>query len=82
MVWIFARKSRTRRTLDSHQIQVFRGRLEQLVKQEARREHKEASAHAPEAGAPPEDAFTAANRRPSCLPIDHFLWPIFAAVSE
>jgi hypothetical protein len=46
MVWIFARKSRTRQTLGSHQIQVFCHRLEQLAGQEARRHHKEASAHA------------------------------------
>jgi hypothetical protein len=62
MVWIFARKSRTHRTLGSHQIRVFHRRLEQLARQEARKEHKKASAHALEAGAPPEDAFTTANR--------------------
>jgi hypothetical protein len=55
MVWIFVRKSRTRRTLGSHQIRVFCHRLEQLAGQEARREHKEASTHALEAGAPPTE---------------------------
>jgi hypothetical protein len=82
MVWIFARKSRTRRTLGSHQIQVFCHCLEQLAGQEARREHKEASTHTLEAGAPPKDAFIVANRRSSCLPIDHFLWPVSTAASE
>jgi hypothetical protein len=55
MVWIFARKSRTRRTLGSHQIRVFCRRLEQLARQEARREHKEALAHALEVRALPEE---------------------------
>jgi hypothetical protein len=55
MVWIFARKSKTSRTLGSHQIQVFRRRLEQLAGQEARKEHKEASAHALEVRAPPKE---------------------------
>jgi hypothetical protein len=82
MVWIFARKSRTCRTLGSHQIRVFARHLEQLAGQEARREHKEASVHALEAGAPPKAVLTVANRRSSCLPVDHFLWPVFAAASE
>jgi hypothetical protein len=55
MVWIFAHKSRTHRTLGSHQIQFFHRRLEQLVGEEARREHKEASPHALEVKAPPEE---------------------------
>jgi hypothetical protein len=45
MVQIFVGKSRTRRTLGCHQIQIFHHRSEQLVGQEARREFKEASAH-------------------------------------
>jgi hypothetical protein len=59
MVWIFARKSRTRRTLGSHQIRVFHRHLEQLVGQEARRGHKEASAHALEVRALPEEDLNA-----------------------
>jgi hypothetical protein len=55
MVGIFARKSRTRWTLGSHQIRVFRRRLEQLAGQEARREHREASVHSLEVRAPPEE---------------------------
>jgi hypothetical protein len=55
MVWIFARKSRTRQTLGSHQIRVFRRRLEQFTGQEARREHKEASVHTLEVRAPSEE---------------------------
>jgi HPt (histidine-containing phosphotransfer) domain-containing protein len=55
MVWIFARKSKTCRTLGSHQIRVFCRRLEQLAGQEARREHKEASAHALEVKAPSKE---------------------------
>jgi hypothetical protein len=82
MVWILARKSRTRRTLGSHQIQVFHRRLEQLAEQEARREHKEALAHALEAEAPPEAVLTVTNRRSSCLLVDHFLWPVSVAASE
>jgi hypothetical protein len=62
MVWIFPRKSRTHRTLGSHQIRVFHHRLEQLVGQEARREHKEAPAHALHVGALPEAILTVANR--------------------
>jgi hypothetical protein len=82
MVWIFARMSRTHRTLGSHQIRVFCCRLVQLAGQKARREHKEALAHAIEAGAPQEANLTITNRRPSCLPVDHFLWPVSAAASE
>jgi hypothetical protein len=82
MVWIFAHKSRTRRTLGSNQIRVFHRRLEQLARQEARREHSEASVHALEAGAPPEAVLTVTNRLLSCLPVDHSLWPVSAAASE
>jgi hypothetical protein len=60
MVWIFARRSRT------HQIRVFHRRFEQLAGQEARREHKEASAHALEARALSEAILTVANHRLSC----------------
>jgi hypothetical protein len=76
MVWIFARRSRT------HQIRVFHRRFEQLAGQEARREHKEASAHALEARALSEAILTVANHRLSCQTVDQFLWPISAAASE
>jgi hypothetical protein len=56
--------------------------LEQLIGQEPTREHKEASTHILEAGAPPEALLTVANRRLSRLTVDRFLWPIFAAASE
>jgi hypothetical protein len=59
MVWIFAHKSRTCRTLGSHQIRVFHRRLRQLAGQEAIREHKEASAHALEVRALPEEDLNA-----------------------
>jgi hypothetical protein len=45
IVRIFSRKSRTRRTLGSHQIRVFCRRSKQLIGREARRELEEASAH-------------------------------------
>jgi hypothetical protein len=67
MVWIFSRKSRTYRTLGSHQIHVFCRRLEQLARQESRREHQEASVHALEAGAPLEAVLTAITRSPSTV---------------
>jgi hypothetical protein len=63
MVWIFARKSRTRWTLGSHEIWVSRRRLEQLAGQEARREHKEASTHALEVRAPSEEDLDAVEAR-------------------
>jgi hypothetical protein len=63
MLWIFARKLRTRRTLGSHQIRVVCRRLEQLAKQEARREHKEASAHTLEVRAPSEEDLDAVEAR-------------------
>jgi HPt (histidine-containing phosphotransfer) domain-containing protein len=63
MVWIFARKSRTRQTLGSHQIQVFCHRLEQLARQEARRENKEALAHALEVRALLEEDLGAVEAR-------------------
>jgi hypothetical protein len=82
MVWIFAHKSRTRRTLGSHQIWVFRNRLEQLAGQEARREHKEASAHALEVRAPPEEDLDAieacSNRTDDADPV----WTIRVTTSE
>jgi hypothetical protein len=68
-VWIFGRKSRTRRTLGSHQIRVFRHRSEQLVGREARRELKEALAHVLGAEASPEAALTIDKHRPSRLTI-------------
>jgi hypothetical protein len=60
IVRIFGRKSKTRRTLGSHQIQVFRCRSEQLVGRGARRELEEALAHVLGAQASPEAALTVA----------------------
>jgi hypothetical protein len=57
-VRIFSRASRTRRTLGSHEIQVFRRRSEQLIGQEAIRELKEASVHVLGTEASPEAALT------------------------
>jgi hypothetical protein len=68
-VQIFGRKSRTRRTLGSHQIRVFCRRLEQLVSREARRELEEALAHILGAEASPEAALTVAKHRPSRLTV-------------
>jgi hypothetical protein len=82
MVWIFARKSRTRRTLGSHQIRVFRRRLEQLVGQEARREHKEASAHALEVRAPPEEDLNAVEARSNHTDATDPVWTIHVTASE
>jgi hypothetical protein len=66
---IFGRKSRTRRTLGSHQIQVFRRRSEQLIYREARRGLKEALAHVLGAEASPEAALIVDKHRPSRLTI-------------
>jgi hypothetical protein len=66
---ISGRRSRTRRTLGSHQIQVFRRRSEQLVGREARRELKEALAHVLGAEASPEYVLTVDKHRPSRLTI-------------
>jgi hypothetical protein len=68
-VWIFGRKSRTRRTLGSHQIQVFCRQSEQLVGREARMELKEALAHVLRAEASPEAALTVGKHRLSRLTI-------------
>jgi hypothetical protein len=68
-VRIFGRKSRTRWTLGSHQIRVFRHRSEQLVGREARRERKEALAHVLRVEASPEATVTIAKHRPSRLTI-------------
>jgi hypothetical protein len=68
-VRIFGRKSRTNRTLGSHQIWVFRRRSEQLVDREARRELKEALAHVLGAEASPEAALTIDKHRPSRLTV-------------
>jgi hypothetical protein len=65
MVWILARKSRTCGTLSNHQIRVFHRRLEQLARQEARREHKEASEHALEVRAPPKEDLDTVEARSS-----------------
>jgi hypothetical protein len=69
MVRIFGRKSRTRRTLGSHQIWVFCRCSEQLVGREGRREFKEASAHVLGAEASPKAALTIANHRSSHLTV-------------
>jgi hypothetical protein len=66
---IFGRKSRTRRTLGSHQIQVFHRRSEQLIGQEARREFEEASAHVLGAEASPQATLTITKHRQSRLTI-------------
>jgi hypothetical protein len=68
-VRIFGRKSRTRRTLGSHQIRVFRHRSEQLVGRQARRELEEALARVLGAEASPEAALTVDKHRPSCLTV-------------
>jgi hypothetical protein len=68
-VWIFGRKSRTRRTLGSHQIRVFRRWSEQLVSQEARREHEEALAHVLGAEDSPKATLTIAKHRSSRLTV-------------
>jgi hypothetical protein len=69
IVRIFGRKTRTRRTLGNHQIQVFHRRSEQLVGREARRELEEALAHVLGAEASPEAALTVDKHRPSCLTV-------------
>jgi hypothetical protein len=69
VVQIFGRKTRTHRTLGSHQNRVFRCRSEQLVGQEARRELKEALAHILRAEASPEAALTIDKHRPSHLTV-------------
>jgi hypothetical protein len=68
-VQIFDRKSRTRRTLGSHPIQVFRRRSKQLVGQEARRELEEALAHVLGVEASSEVTLTVTKHRPSRLTI-------------
>jgi hypothetical protein len=69
MVRIFGRKSRTHRTLGSHQIRVFSHHLEQLVGREARRELEEASMHVLGAEASPEAALTVTKDRLSHLTV-------------
>jgi hypothetical protein len=69
IVRIFGRKSRTRRTLGSHQIRVFCRRSEQLVGQESRRELKEALAHVLGAEASPDVTLTVDKHQPSCLTV-------------
>jgi hypothetical protein len=68
-VQIFGRKSRTRRTIGSHQIRVFRHRSEQLIGREARRELEEASMHVLGVKASPESALTVTKHRPSRLTV-------------
>jgi hypothetical protein len=62
-VRIFNSKSRTHRTLGSHQIRVFHRRSEQLVNREARRGLEEALAHILGAEASPKAALTVDNHR-------------------
>jgi hypothetical protein len=69
MVRIFSRKLRTRQTLGSHQIRVFRHRSEQLIGREARRELEEASAHVLGVEASPEATLTVTKHRLSRLTI-------------
>jgi hypothetical protein len=68
-VWIFGHKSRTHRTLGSHQIRVFRRRSKQLVGREARRELEGALAHVLGAEASPEAVLTVDMYRPSRLTV-------------
>jgi hypothetical protein len=68
-VRIFNRKSRTRRTLGSYQIRVFRHRSKQLIGREARRELEEASEHVLGVEASPEATLTVTKHRPSCLSV-------------
>jgi hypothetical protein len=68
-VWIFGHKSRTRRTLASHQIWVFHRCSEQLIGREARRELEEGLAHVLGAEASPEAAITVTKHRPSHLTV-------------
>jgi hypothetical protein len=68
-VRIFGRKSRTRQTLGSHKIWVFRHRSEQLVDREDRRELKEALVHVLGAKASPETILTVDKHRPSRLTV-------------
>jgi hypothetical protein len=68
-VRIFDRKTRTRRTLGSHQIRVFHRRSEQLVSREARRKLEKALVHVLGAEASPEAALTVEKHRPSRLTV-------------
>jgi hypothetical protein len=67
-VRIFSCKSRTRRTLGSHQIWVFHRHSEQLIGREAGRELEQASTHVLGAKASP-DATLTAKHRSSCLTV-------------
>jgi hypothetical protein len=69
IVWIFSRKSRTHRTLGSHQIWVFHRLSEQLIGREARRELEEATVHVLGAEALPEAALTITKHQLSRLTI-------------
>jgi hypothetical protein len=68
-VQISGRKSRTRRTLGSHQIRVFHRQSEQLAGREARRELKEALVHVQGAEASPKAALTVDKQRSSHLTV-------------
>jgi hypothetical protein len=69
IVRIFGRKTRTYRTLRSHQIRVFRRRSEQLVGREARRELEEAMVHVLGAKPSPQAALTINKHQPSHLTV-------------
>jgi hypothetical protein len=69
IVRIFSHESITRRTLGSHQIQVFHRCSEQLIGREARRELEEASTHILGAEASPEAVLTVTKHRPSRLTV-------------
>jgi hypothetical protein len=68
-VRIFGHKTRTRRSLGSHQIWVFRHRSEQLVGREARKELEESLVHVLGAEASPEAALTVNKHRSSRLTV-------------
>jgi hypothetical protein len=82
MLWIFARKSRTRWTLGSHQIWIFHRRLEKLAGQEAKREHKEASVHSLEVRAPSEEDLNAIEARLNHTDAADPVWTIRVTASE
>jgi hypothetical protein len=69
MVQIFSHKSRTHRTLGSHQIRVFHRRSEQLIGREAKRVLEEASVHVLGAEASPEAALTVTKHQSSQLTV-------------
>jgi hypothetical protein len=67
MVWIFFPQVKNLPNPRKPPNSCFRRRLEQLARQESRREHQEASVHALEAGAPLEAVLTAITHSPSTV---------------